>query len=57
MLLCIKIMVSDGKINDNQIRFCMVGASVTEPPRRLPPFKWMSKKMWCGICELQDKFE
>lgn len=35
----------------------MVGSSLTEPPKKLPPYKWMSKKMWCGICELSEKFD
>jgi hypothetical protein len=35
----------------------MVGTSLTEPPKKIPNFKWMSKKMWCGVCEMQDKFE
>ena len=54
--MCLKIMLLENKIIDTQVRFSVVGTTLTEPPSIMPEMKWMTKKMWCGVCDLVEKF-
>lgn len=47
-------MLSEGKVTSAEIRFTMVGGTYTEPTHNDPPIPWMTRKMWCNICEASD---
>jgi dynein heavy chain len=53
LLMCMKVLQSDGKITANEVRFMMVGGTWTETDQKPPAdTKWLSNKVWCSICEL-----
>lgn len=57
LLMCMKVLQSDGKISSNEVRFIMVGGTWTETDQKPPAdAKWLSNKAWCCICELSKSF-
>jgi len=52
--MCLKIMGSENKVSPLEIRFAMVGGTYSDPPIPKPDADWMSKKMWCLLCEASD---
>lgn len=55
LLMCLKIMISDNKISNQELRFTMVGGVSTETSIPKPDDEWISKKMWCLISEATDE--
>ncbi|KAM3134228.1 hypothetical protein pb186bvf_013648 [Paramecium bursaria] len=52
--LCLKIMQSENKISGPEVRFTMVGGTYSDPTVPIPHKDWISKKMWCTLCEAND---
>ena len=52
--LCLKIMQSENKITNQEVRFTMVGGTYSDPTVPIPHKDWISKKMWCTLCEAND---
>lgn len=51
LLMCMKVLQSEGKITSNEIRFMMVGGTWTETEEKIPAdASWLSNKAWCSIC-------
>lgn len=51
--MCTKILLSERKIKNNELRYLMVGGTWIETPYPLPQgLEWMSNKTWCSICQL-----
>ena len=47
-------MLSENKLTNLELRFTMVGGTYVEPTVPQPPDVWISKKMWCTVCEAPD---
>lgn len=46
-----KIMTSEKKIENSEIRFMMVGGTWIESTQPIPEsIPWLTNKMWCTIC-------
>jgi dynein heavy chain, axonemal len=57
-LICTKILISEKKIKNSDIRFLMVGGTWIEPPVPSPTaLHWLTNKVWCSICELSKTME
>ena len=58
-LMCIKIMQSEGKINNAELRFLLVGTSRTEmsiPNPTTGKGNWLTDKQWAGFLEMTQTF-
>ena len=47
-------MQSENKISGPEVRFTMVGGTYSDPTVPIPHKDWISKKMWCTLCEAND---
>jgi len=58
-LMCIKIMQSENKINNSELRFLLVGTSRTEmsiPNPTASKGNWLTDKQWAGFLEMTQTF-
>lgn len=52
LLLCMKILESEGNITTKEIRFMMVGGTWTESEKELPENNFVTHKIWVTLQEL-----
>lgn len=53
-LLCSKIMISQGKLNEREFMFFLTGGVTVENPLKNPYESWLPDNSWDEICRLED---